>query len=79
MAQPLFHLAFPVDDIAKAGAFYGGVLGCPEGRSAEDWVDFGFYGHQIVAHLALSEVGHRTTCKVDGDNFPCATLASFCS
>ncbi|MGZ5173027.1 MAG: VOC family protein, partial [Burkholderiales bacterium] len=43
MPQPLFHLAFPVDSIAKARAFYGGVLSCPEGRSAEDWVDFDFY------------------------------------
>jgi extradiol dioxygenase family protein len=43
MATPLFHLAFPVDDIAKARAFYGGVLGCPEGRSAVDWVDFNFF------------------------------------
>ena len=70
MANPLFHLAFPVDDIAKARAFYGGVLGCPEGRSAEDWVDFDFYGHQIVAHLAPSEVGHRATSTVDGDSVP---------
>ena len=45
-----FHLAFPVRDIAEARAFYGGVLGCREGRSAADWVDFDFYGHQIVAH-----------------------------
>src|SRR4051812_22239235 len=51
MANPLFHLAFPVDSIAKARAFYGRVLGCPEGRSAETWVDFDFYGHQLVAHL----------------------------
>ena len=70
MPQPLFHLAFPVDDLARARAFYGGLLGCPEGRSAEDWVDFDFYGHQIVAHLAPDEVGHRATSKVDGDNVP---------
>ena len=47
-----FHLAFPVHDIAAARAFYGDILGCPEGRSSPDWVDFNFYGHQIVAHLA---------------------------
>ena len=47
-----FHLAFPVRDIAEARAFWGGTIGCPEGRSAADWVDFDFYGHQIVAHLA---------------------------
>src|ERR1700755_3414309 len=70
MATPLFHLAFPVDDIAKARAFYGGILGCPEGRSAPDWVDFDFYGHQIVAHLAPDEVGHRATSAVDGHQVP---------
>jgi extradiol dioxygenase family protein len=47
-----FHLAFPVRDLAEARAFWGGVIGCPEGRSAADWVDFDFYGHQIVAHLS---------------------------
>jgi hypothetical protein len=67
---PLFHLAFPVTSLEKARAFYGGVLGCREGRSAPDWVDFDFYGHQIVAHLAPDEAGHRSTNAVDGDNVP---------
>lgn len=70
MAIPLFHLAFPVDSIAKARAFYGELLGCREGRSAPDWVDFDFYGHQIVAHLAPDEVGHRATSVVDGHDVP---------
>ncbi len=65
-----FHLAFPVHDIAAARAFYGDILGCPEGRSSPDWVDFNFYGHQIVAHLAPDEIGHRKTSAVDGDNVP---------
>jgi len=65
-----FHLAFPVTSIERARAFYGGVLGCPEGRSAADWVDFNLYGHQIVAHLAPEEAGHRKTAAVDGDNVP---------
>ena len=65
-----FHLAFPVTSLAKAREFYGALLGCPEGRSSEDWVDFDFYGHQIVAHLAPDEAGHRTTSAVDGDNVP---------
>jgi hypothetical protein len=69
-AQPPFHLAFPVASIAEARAFYGGLLGCPEGRSADDWVDFDFYGHQIVAHLAPGEAGHRKTSAVDGDAVP---------
>ena len=47
-----FHLAFPVHDLDAARAFYGGVLGCPEGRSSDEWIDFNFHGHQIVAHLA---------------------------
>ena len=65
-----FHLAFPVTSLAKARAFYGKLLGCPEGRSSGDWVDFDFYGHQIVAHLAPEEAGHRKTSAVDGDNVP---------
>jgi extradiol dioxygenase family protein len=51
MSLPPFHLAFPVDDLAAARRFYGELLGCPEGRSADQWVDFDLYGHQIVAHL----------------------------
>ena len=69
-ATSLFHLAFPVDDLAKARAFYGELLGCPEGRSSDTWVDFDFYGHQIVAHLAPDEVGHRNTSAVDGHDVP---------
>jgi extradiol dioxygenase family protein len=72
MSTPLhpFHLAFPVDSLEQARKFYGGLLSCPEGRSSPDWVDFNFYGHQIVAHLAPQEAGHRTTSAVDGDDVP---------
>ena len=69
-ASSLFHLAFPVDNLERARAFYGGLLGCPEGRSADTWVDFDFYGHQIVAHLAPDETGHRNTSAVDGHDVP---------
>jgi extradiol dioxygenase family protein len=68
--QPLFHLAFPVIDLASTRAFYGGLLGCPEGRSSSEWIDFDFHGHQIVAHLAPHEAGHRHTSAVDGENVP---------
>jgi uncharacterized protein len=68
--QPLFHLAFPVHDLEAARAFYGGLLGCPEGRSSQTWVDFDFYGHQVVAHLAPEEAGHRNTSAVDGEAVP---------
>ena len=67
---PPFHLAFPVHDIAAARSFYGDLLGCPEGRSSEQWVDFNFYGHQIVAHLAPEECGHKQTSAVDGHDVP---------
>jgi uncharacterized protein len=67
--MPPFHLAFPVTSLAKAREFYGGLLGCPEGRSSSEWVDFNFHGHQIVAHLS-PEAGHRDTNIVDGDNVP---------
>ena len=70
MTLPPFHLAFPVDDLAAARRFYGEVLGCPEGRSAEQWVDFDLYGHQIVAHLAPEAVRARTTNPVDGEEVP---------
>lgn len=66
-----FHIAFPVHDIAEARRFYGGVLGCPEGRSAPEWVDFDLYGHQIVAHLkpGMKEaVAHHN--PVDGHDVP---------
>ncbi len=65
-----FHLAFPVNDIAAARQFYGELLGCPEGRSADDWVDFNFYGHQIVAHLAPSEIAEAQRNAVDGHGVP---------
>ena len=69
-STPLFHLAFPVRDIAEARRFYGGLLGCAEGRSSLAWVDFDFYGHQIVAHLAPDECGRAATGDVDGDAVP---------
>ncbi|HLT77123.1 MAG TPA: VOC family protein [Ferrovibrio sp.] len=65
-----FHLAFPVRDIAEARKFYGELLGCPEGRSAENWVDFDFFGHQLVAHLAPEECGHKSTSAVDDHDVP---------
>ena len=69
-AMPPFHLAFPVHDIAEARRFYGDILGCPEGRSAVDWVDFDFFGHQIVAHLAPDECGSKASSKVDDHQVP---------
>jgi extradiol dioxygenase family protein len=70
MALPPFHLAFPVHDLQEARAFYGGLLGCPEGRSTADWVDFDFFGHQIVAHLDPAMRPHRHSNPVDGHDVP---------
>lgn len=71
-ATPLapFHLAFPVNDLAAARAFYGGVMGCTEGRSSQDWIDFNFFGHQIVAHYAPQACGMQATNAVDGHGVP---------
>ncbi|MEO0817377.1 MAG: VOC family protein [Pseudomonadota bacterium] len=65
-----FHLAFPVHDLAAARAFYGGVLGCAEGRSSDQWIDFDFHGHQIVAHLAPGECALPSTSRVDKCDVP---------
>ena len=66
-----FHLAFPVRDLAAARQFYGGLLGCAEGRSSPEWIDFDFYGHQIVAHLVEgAEPGDDGTNPVDGHDVP---------
>ena len=70
MALPPFHLAFPVDDLAAARGFYGGLLGCREGRSADHWIDFDLHGHQIVAHLAPDAARARATNPVDGEDVP---------
>ena len=67
--QP-FHLAFPVTDLEKARAFYGDVLGCPEGRSSAEWVDFNFHGHQIVAHLCQTMNSDVSRSEVDGYGVP---------
>ncbi len=69
-STPLFHLAFPVHDLAQSRAFYGDLLGCPEGRSSDAWVDFNFFGHQVVAHLAPDETRPAARNAVDGDDVP---------
>lgn len=65
-----FHLAFPVHDLAAARAFYGGTLGCPEGRSSDHWIDFDLFGHQIVAHLDPAAKAVAVENAVDGHQVP---------
>ena len=67
---PRFHLAFPVTDLAGARRFYGEFLGCAEGRSSDDWVDFDFFGHQIVAHKVDAGQMNEATSLVDGKRVP---------
>jgi extradiol dioxygenase family protein len=70
MTLPPFHLAFPVHDLEAARTFYGGLLGCPEGRSSAEWIDFDFFGHQIVAHLDPAMEPRRHHNPVDGHDVP---------
>jgi len=70
MSLPPFHLAFPVDDLNAAREFYGQLLGCREGRSSDEWIDFDFHGHQIVAHLSPGKTGDATSNHVDGHGVP---------
>jgi extradiol dioxygenase family protein len=67
---PRFHLAVPVDDLAAARRFYGDLLGCPEGRSSDTWVDFDLFGHQLVVHLDPDHRPAGLTNPVDGDRVP---------
>lgn len=70
MTQPPFHLAFPVHDLEAARAFYVDLLGCGVGRTSDKWIDFDFWGHQVVAHLAPG-AGEAETNAVDGHQVPC--------
>ena len=69
MPQP-FHLAIPVHDLRAARAFYGELFGCAEGRSSDEWVDFDFFGHQLVAHLDPNKKKHVHHNEVDGHDVP---------
>src|ERR1051325_1639436 len=71
MALQPFHLAVPVRNLADARRFYGELLGCPEGRSSAEWVDFDFFGHQLVAHLNVDRrAGTPIYNPVDGKDVP---------
>ncbi len=65
-----FHLAMPVNDLDEAREFYGGVLGCDEGRSSDRWIDFNFFGHQFVAHLDEDHYPAHPSNLVDGHVIP---------
>jgi extradiol dioxygenase family protein len=67
---PPFHLAIPVDDLVKAEAFYGDLLGCPRGRRSDQWIDFDFFGHQVVTHLSPAACADTPTNPVDGEDVP---------
>lgn len=69
-ALPPFHLAFVVRDLDEARAFYAGLLGCATGRESANWIDFDFWGHQVVAHLAGGDAPQAITNQVDGKHVP---------
>lgn len=69
-AMPPFHLAFPVSDLDQTRSFYGGLLGCPEGRSAAGWIDYNMFGHQIVCHQVKGYNANASANAVDGDPVP---------
>lgn len=68
--RTLFHFSFAVDDVERARAFYGGLLGCPEGRELPGRADFNFFGHHIVAHQAPEDVVGEKGRKLDGGKTP---------
>ncbi|EGN74461.1 Putative dioxygenase of extradiol dioxygenase family [Idiomarina sp. A28L] len=70
MAVAPFHLAIPVDDLDKARAFYGELLGCGEGRSSDHWIDWNFHGHQLVTHVAPDRLLPPVSNPVDGHDVP---------
>ena len=65
----LFHLAIPVSDLDRANDFYMNILGCSKGRSSTKWIDFNFYGHQLVCHEVKKSV-NKNSNDVDGNNIP---------
>ena len=65
----LFHLAIPVSDLDRANDFYMNILGCSKGRSSTKWIDFNFYGHQLVCHEVKKSV-NKDSNDVDGNNIP---------
>ncbi|MEM1403865.1 MAG: VOC family protein [Pseudomonadota bacterium] len=71
MPQSAFHLALPVDDLDAAASFYGDVLSCPRGRSSDAWIDYDFYGHQLVVHkVATEDLPAVARNAVDGEAVP---------
>ncbi len=70
MSIPRFHLAFPVKDLEQTLLFYRDILGCKTGRSSDKWIDFDFWGHQVVAHLSPEDAGKSASNEVDGHAVP---------
>jgi len=64
-----FHLAFPIKDLKKTELWYTDILGCTVGRKSDKWIDFNFFGHQVVGHL-VNNIEKSQTNQVDDDNIP---------
>lgn len=77
MPENPFHLALPVDDLDAAAAFYGDVLACPRGRSSPRWIDYDFYGHQLVVHkVATKDLPAVARNPVDGESVPASHFSA---
>jgi extradiol dioxygenase family protein len=70
MSIPRFHLAFPVKELEDIRTFYVDLLGCKTGRSSDKWIDFDFWGHQVVAHVSPEDAGKSASNEVDGHSVP---------
>lgn len=70
MSLSPFHLAIPVMEIDETRTFYREIIGCEEGRSSDHWVDFNFYGHQLVIHISENAKGPASSNPVDGHDVP---------
>ena len=70
MSLSPFHLAIPVIDLEQATIFYGGLLGCEKGRFSEQWVDWNFFGHQLVTHLVTEMPSMPKHNEVDNHAVP---------
>lgn len=70
MSIPRFHLAFPVKELEQIRTFYQDILGCKTGRSSDKWIDFDFWGHQVVAHVSPEDAGKSASNSVDGHDVP---------
>lgn len=65
-----FHLAIPVHNLELCRDFYTNTLNMQEGRSSAHWIDYNFFGHQLVIHFKEKGKEDTSTNSVDGKDVP---------